>query len=49
MDLALILRQGPTEVETMGHLDSVMLLERHYELTASERRFDAAMHGRQLK
>jgi hypothetical protein len=49
MDLAILLRRTPEEVETMPHLDSVLLLERNYEHETADFKTQARLHGFNVK
>lgn len=49
MDLSILQRTTPAAIEDMPYLDSVMQLERHYELELADARFRAALAGAKLK
>lgn len=49
MDLALLLRRTPEEIEAMPHLDAILLLERHFEREAADFKTQAALHGYKIK
>lgn len=49
MELALLLRKAPHEVDALPYLDSIQLLARHYKQTGQERRWQAALHSKRLR
>ena len=48
-ELAVLLRRPFAEIDQMAWADSVSLLEGLYAQIEQDRKFDAAIHGRELK
>ena len=48
MDLSLLLRIAPASAESIPFLDSILLLERHYEQEHARTKLQAALHGMTL-
>jgi len=49
MDLALLLRRTPEEIEAMPHLDAILLLGRNYEREEADFKTQAHLHGFKVK
>jgi hypothetical protein len=49
MDIALLLSITPEDAEEIPFIDSVMLLERHYEKEHARAKMDAALHGMEIR
>jgi hypothetical protein len=43
------MRRTPQEIDSMPYMDSIAWLVRYSKLDHAEKRFDAALHGRELR
>jgi hypothetical protein len=49
LELAILMRCDPRDIDTMAYLDSISWLQRYHRHDQADRTFTAALHGVKLK
>lgn len=49
MNLSVLMRATPAEIDRMYYLDSIAWFSCYRDFDHAEKRFDAALHGKELK